>query len=65
MDRTKIQKEFVSGVDQSVFRWFGHVNRIAESVWLISEVMGRPRLCWRHGVNLTFGSRGMTVEAAR
>ena len=34
MDRTKIQKEFVSGVDQSVFRWFGHVNRIAESVWL-------------------------------
>ena len=29
------------------------------------RVRGRPRLDWVDGVKVTFGNRGMTVEAAR
>ena len=29
------------------------------------HVRGRPRLGWMNGVNVSFGSRGMTLEAVR
>ena len=61
-------------MDQRVLRWFGHVERmdecrLAKSV-LTAEVSGgrvrgRPRLVWKDGAKVAWGSRGMTVEAAR
>ena len=66
--------EVASRADQSVLRWFGHVERMDEyrmARWVLmtdvsgGRVRGRQRLLWIDGVNFSFGSRGMTVEAAR
>ena len=62
-----------SRVDQRVLRWFGHVERMDEYRMarrlLMADgegrVRGRPRLGWMDGVKVAFGSKGMTVEAAR
>ena len=72
--RVGIERELASRADQSVLRWFGHVEimdeyRMARRV-LMAEVSGRrlrgrPRLGWMDGVNVALGNRGMTVEAAR
>ena len=71
--RAGIERELASR-DQSVLRWFGHVERMDEYRMarrvLMSEVSGgrvrgRPRLIWMDGVKVALGNRGMTVEAAR
>ena len=72
--RAGIETELASGADQSVFRWFGHVERMDEyrisRKVLMAEVSdgrvrGRPRLGWMDGVKVALSSRGMTVEATR
>ena len=72
--RAGIQRELVSGADQRIFRWFGHVERMDEYRMarraLMPEVSGgrirwKPRLDWMNGVKLAFGNRGMTEEAVR
>ena len=61
--RAGIERDLASRADQSVLRWFGHVERMDEHhmvrrVW--RAVRGRPTLGWTDGV----GNRGMAVEAA-
>ena len=72
--RAGIEREFASGADQRVLRWFGHVERMNEYRMarrvLMAEVSrgrvrGRPRLGWTDGVKVALGNRGMTVEAAQ
>ena len=72
--RAGIERELASRADQSVLRWFGHVERMDEYRMarrvLMAEVSGgrvrgRPRLGWRDGVKVAFGNREATVEAAR
>ena len=72
--RAGIEMELASRADQRVLREFGHVERMDEyrmaTRVLMAEVSGgrvrgRPRLGWMDGVKVTFGNRGMTVEAAR
>ena len=59
----------MSRADQTVLRWFGHVekiyeHRIARRVLMAEvsgrRVRGRQRLVW-----LALGNSGMTVEAVR
>ena len=64
--RAGIERELASRPDQSVLRWFGHVERME----LMAEesgglVRGRPRLSLMDGVKVALGNRGMTVDAAR
>ena len=72
--RAGIERELASRVDQTVLRWFGHVERIDEyrmARWVLmaevsgGRVLGRPWLGWIDGVKVALGNRGMTVEAAR
>ena len=72
--RAGIERELASRADQSVLRWFGHVEIMDECCMarrvLMAEVSGgrvreRPRLGWMDGVKVALGNRGMTVEAAR
>ena len=69
-----IERELASRADQTVLRWFGHVESMDEYCMarrvLMTEVSGgrvrgRPRLGWIDGVKLALGKRGMTVEAVR
>ena len=71
--RAGIEREFVSRADQTVLRWFGHVERMDEyhmaTRVLMAEVSGgrvpgRPRLGSMNGVKMALGNRGMMVEAA-
>ena len=68
-----IERELVGRVDQSVLRWFGHVERMdgyrmARKVFMAEvrkpEGCSRPRLGWMSDMKVALGSRGMTVEAA-
>ena len=70
--RDGIERELASRADQSVLRWFAHVDRMDEYRMtrrvLMAEVSGgwvrgRPRLGWMDGVKVDLGNRGMTVEA--
>ena len=72
--RAGIERELTSRADRRVFRWFGHVDRIAEYRMagrvLMAEVSGgwvrgRLRLGLIFGVKVALGNRGMMVEAAR
>ena len=72
--RPGIERELSSRADQTVLRWFGHVERMDEYRMarrvLRAEVSGgrvrgRPRLGWMDDVKAALGNRGMTVEAAR
>ena len=72
--RTGIERELANRADQSVLRWFGHVERmneyrIARRVLMADvsggRVRGRQRLGWLDGVKVALGGRGMTAEAAR
>ena len=74
LKRAEIGRKLVSGADQRVLRWFGHVERMdayrmARSVLMaevnVGRVRGRPRLGWMDGAKVALGNRGMTVEAAR
>ena len=72
--RAGIEMGLASRADQSVLRWFGHVERMDEYRTarrvLMAEVSGervrgRRRLGWMDGVKVALGNREMTVEAAR
>ena len=72
--RAGIERELASRADQRVVRCFGHVKRMdkyrmARRVLMAEvsggRVRGRPRLGWMDCVNVAFGKRRMTVEAAR
>ena len=72
--RDGIEMELARRADQTVLRWFGHVERMDEyrmsRTVLMAEVSGgrvrgRPRLGWMDGVKVALGNRGITVEAAR
>ena len=61
-------------VDQSVLRWFGHVERMEEERLVKrvyqSDVMGvrrrgRPRRGWMDGVKEILGRKGLSIEDAR
>ena len=56
--RAVIESELASRADQSVLRWFGHVERM-------DEYCMAPRLGWMDGAKVASGNRGMTVKAAR
>ena len=69
-----IENEFASRADQTVLRWFGHVERMDEYRMarrvLMAEVRGErargsPRFDWMDGVKVALGNRGITMEAAR
>ena len=71
--RAGIEREFASGADHRVLRWFGHVERmreyrVARRVLIVKvsggRVRGRPRLGWMDGVKVALGNRGMTVKVA-
>ena len=64
----------VRRVDQSVLRWFGHMERLVEYSMakrvLMADVSGgwvwgRLRLGLMDGMKMAFGSQGMMVEAAQ
>ena len=64
----------MSGANQSVLRWFGHMERMEEYHMarrvLMADVIGgrvqsRLRLGCMDDVKMSLGGRGMTVEAAR
>ena len=71
--RAGVKMELTSRVDQRVLRWFGHGENgrvpLAKGVLMgdVSVVRARfrPRLGWVDGVKVTWGGRGMTMEAAR
>ena len=62
-----VQKVGASTADQTVLRWFGHVERMDEHHMarrvLVADVSGgrvrgKPRLDRTNGVKMAFGSRG-------
>ena len=62
-----IERELASRVDQRVFRWFGHVERMDEYRMarrvLMAEVSGglvrgRQKLSWMDGVKVALGNKG-------
>ena len=72
--RAGMERELASRAVQRVLRWFWHAETMDEYCMarrvLMTEVSGglvrrRNRLGWMDGVNVTFGTKGMTVEAAR
>ena len=72
--RAGIERELARREDQTVLRWFGHVERMDEYRMarraLMAEVSGglvrgRPTFGVMDGVKVAMGKRGMTVEAAR
>ena len=72
--RVHVERQLSDRVDQSVLRWFGHVERMDEER-LVKRVMnadvegnrprGRPKFGWMDGVRKALGGRGMTVEQGR
>ena len=72
--RAGTERGLASTADQSILRWFGHVERMDEYRMtrrvLIAEVSGgwvrrgRLRLGLMDGVKVALGNRGMMVEAA-
>ena len=70
--RALIERELASRADQRILRWFEHVKRMGEYHMakraLMAEVCGgrvQGRPGWMDGVKVSFGKRGMKVEAAR
>ena len=72
--RALIEKELASRADQTVMRWFGHVERMddyrmARRVLMAEvsgeQVRGRPRIGWMDGVKVALGNREIMVEAVR
>ena len=67
--RAGIERELAGRADQTVLRWFGHVERMARRLLMLDvsggRVRGRPRLGWMDGLKMAIGISGMMVEAAR
>ena len=72
--RTGVMRELSGRADQSVLRWFGHIERMDEDR-LVKRVYraevrgvaprGRPQLRWMDGVKKALSDRGLSVEQAR
>ena len=72
--RAGVERKLSSRVDQSVLRWFGHMERMDDGR-LAKRVMnsevdgnrgrGRPRLGWIDGVRRALRERGMSVEQGK
>ena len=72
--RTGVRKELSGRAEQSVLRWFGHMERMDEDR-MVKKIMrsdaggarlrGRPRLGWMEGVKRALSERGMSVEQGR
>ena len=72
--RVHVEKQLSERVDQSLLRWFGHMERMDEER-MVKRVMnvdvegnrtrGRPRLGWIEGVRKALRARDMTVEQGR
>ena len=72
--RAAIERELASRMDQSVLRWFGHLEimneyRMTRRVLMV-EVgggweRGRPRFGLKDGVKMDLVDRGITVEAVQ
>ena len=72
--RAGVPYELAERVDESVLRWFGHVERMDEGrltkrVWRGevdgSRVRGRPRYGWTDGVRRALRARSVSLEEAR
>ena len=72
--RAGVERKLSGRVDQSVLRWFGHMERMDEER-IAKRVMksdvegnrgrGRPNLGWMDGVRSALRERGMSVEQGR
>ena len=72
-ERTGVRRELAARVDMNVFRWSGHVERMANER-LLKKVMnakvdgrsarGRPRFGWMDGVKRALNDRRMEVREA-
>ena len=72
--RTGVLRELAGRADQSLLRWFGHVERMQDDK-LVKRLVGsdvgggrlrgRPRLGWMDCVKRALNERGMTVEQSR
>ena len=67
--QAEIERELARRADQSIFRWFGHVERMDEycmarrvltAVVSGGRVRWRPRLGRMDGVKVALGNRGCT-----
>ena len=72
--RTGVTRELSGRAEQSVLKWFGHVERMDENR-LVKRIVesdvrgvrlrGRPQLGWKDGVKRALGSRGLSMEQGR
>ena len=72
--RTGVLRELAGRADQSLLRWFGHVERMQDGK-LVKRLVrsdvgggrlrGRPRLGWMDCVKRALNERGMTVKQSR
>ena len=72
--RMGVTKEMAERVDESVLRWFGHMERMDEErltkrVWKMEVAgqrgRGRPRYGWMDGVRRALGVRAIGMAVAR
>ena len=72
--RTGVTRGLSGRADQSVLRWYGHIEKMEESR-LVKRIYrseargkalpGRPQLRWMDSVKRALNDRGLTVEQAR
>ena len=72
--RTGVRDALSKRADQTVLRWFGHIERMSEermvkriykSEAVGARARGRPRVRWKDGVKRILEEKGMTVEQGR
>ena len=73
MRNEKVQRRTYESwlVKQSVFEWFGHIERM-EVYWLVKRIVGfdvrgvrlraKPRMKWINGVKRALNKKGMSVD---
>ena len=73
-ERTGVMCDLAGRADESVLRWFGHVERmnderltkrVMNSCMIGNRPRGRPKYGWMDGVKRALNARGMTVDEAR
>ena len=72
--RTRVMKPLSERSDQSMLRWFGHLERmgngrLVKRVWEGrvggTRPRGRPKLGWDNGIRGVLEARGLTWEVAK